>query len=242
MLDRELMRQIQAEEQVGNATGAELLRAQLASYKSIRKAGLIKNELPITAESISKQLVMTGEQKKALKARAKEFEDVKDFAFFTIPSKSIAQQLVENPDYFDFVNDSPTLRNLVMPLTFDMAIPVDKNKQAVPIANSSGLPLDAQREMDENFGKSLAKEGLKSVMVHAYALTYADITSQEQTGKKLIVGFYSRTQDPTVGPSVANVGRIDPDYRLGVSDWHRDYGHRHVHALPAVVPMELEIG
>lgn len=52
MLDRELMRQIQAEEDAQNGVGADFLRGQLTSFRAAKGAGLIKNELPVSQTPI----------------------------------------------------------------------------------------------------------------------------------------------------------------------------------------------
>ena len=185
--------------------------------------------------------VLLPEQKKALKAKAKEVKGAEDFALFTIGPKSIAQQLIEDSKYFSIVNESQSIRDLVKPLTFELAFPVNREGYAVPIPKSNWQRLKTQAEMIAEFGHhlKLADEGLKAIMAHAYVNTQADISHQKQTGKVLIPDFLVRTPDETPDSGTAVVGRFYHVYGLSVYDWHGD--DVNVWALPAVVPANLEI-
>lgn len=186
---------------------------------------------------------LTDSQKEALKTKAGELvEDAKDIVVYRVYSLSISQQMEQDDQYFGYVTSATALKDLIIPVSFDVAVFVDENGHAVALPNSNNLSMSRQKERIENdFSKTLEVPGTKAVMLHAPDWTQLDIEHQKQTNQKLIVGFFARTPDKTVDSNVADVGRIFPDDPLGVGDWNRDDGILSVGALPAVVPEAVKI-
>jgi len=180
----------------------------------------------------------SNEQSKALAEKAKEAGQ--EIIICQIRPKSITQQLIEDAQYFGYVNAAQDLRSLVVPVSFEAAAFVDKKtKRGVPIPKSNERALDRQKEMIEGeFDQDLKVPGVKAIMAHAYVDTQLDIEHQKRIGKKLLVGFHARTPDETFGSRVADVG---PDGLLRVCVWRRDCALGGVFAFPVVVPANLEI-
>ena len=211
-----------------------------AIQNSVAQSGLKTSPLP-KPEVQATTFTLSTEQRQALKERARG--EKKEVVVYTIQPRSITVQLQEDGQYFIFVNDSPNLRELVRPQTFDIAFFVDKKqKWARPIPKSNNSSLQRQRELIEgDFSQSLNTPGVKAIMAHAYVLTQADIAHQKKTGTVLIPDYFARTPDETFGSDVARVGRRHPGRRLDVDDWRRDDGRDYVWALPAIVSANLEI-
>ena len=113
---------------------------------------------------------------------------------------------------------------------------------ALFIPNSNNKILKQQENLVGKFSKDLGKKvkGVEAIMGEApdyveLAFAHLDATGDRLFGEKY--GYnYARTKTPTVGPSVAVVGRFGAVAGLDVDDWDRGDGYGDVFASPLVVP------
>lgn len=146
---------------------------------------------------------------------------------------------------FDYINPSEKMRSNV-PSQMELAI--DPNN--FRIEGSNNLPTNDQfekiREREAILKGKLPKDVGDVIGMlrpkHASILAQLDFEHQKRTGKVLFTNWFGRTDDQTVPGIVADVGRGDPTYRLGVGDWVRGHGGGVVFAVSAVVlPRKLVV-
>jgi len=248
MLDRDFLRQIQAEEAAGNAKGAEYLRSQHTSFRLAKEAGLIKNELPVenlpTAQKVEPEAPKRNLRKETFELLGKLREPTQEEAealrsegriLFKIEPVSLGEFYNAHREYFDYVNSSRTLLDYVPPQAFTVAI----NQENVRIPGSNNSSQKSQLEQTEKHSKTDIEPRYPSgraIMLPATAIAQADINYQiENGGKKLIPDYLLRALDTTVVPRVANVGRYRPDDGLDVDGWGRVDGSLYLWVPSAVV-------
>lgn len=162
-------------------------------------------------------------------------------AVYPLTGESIADQKEKGRNFWYIVqsdnNSLVTLRSMIG----DVA--VDPRPDKFLLAKSNKLTLDQQLEMVAEFSHKLQRR-LKTDSVEAIlgqapdytelVFAHLDKTGQRFFGEKYSYN-YARTQTPTVGSNVADVGGFDADNGLGVDGWRRGGGNGGVFAVPLVV-------
>ncbi len=230
-LARRLMEEAQGFREAG---GPEELHVKpdpivLVSTPSERVEGL---KAPVV-EALTEIQRLSPEQ--VLGLRAVEFD-------FVVPtySKSMEQLVLEGRGRFGYVNESASFRSIVAP-----AAEVAVRSKNLAIPGSNNLSLDDQRQMVADFESAARKKrmpkgatltGITFGLDHASTHTQIDFSFQDQNkGRFLYEGMFARTEDPTSGFNVADVGRSPGDSGLDVGVWDR-HGYRRVWAVPVARP------
>jgi len=165
------------------------------------------------------------------------------FWICTIEPKSLGQVLLQNAACFGYVVPCERLSNLVLPTAFEVAIPIDSDGRARPIAESNNLLPSGQRTMIEEYDRVIGIPDVKVIIGHASVIAQSVIKYQQQQHRrvKLIDRFCACTPDE-VGNDYryACVTQYDTG-QLCIGSWWADERNSRIRVLPVVVPVGLEI-
>ena len=156
----------------------------------------------------------------------------------TLTSQSIATLRSKGmPFWSSWHKDYPQFEALT---SMSSEVAIHPEKLFLPKSNNKTLA--QQEQLINKFSQELSKKvpGVDAIM--GGMADYADLAFAhlEATGDRLFGEKYdynyARTNTPTVGGLVANVGSFGPSDGLAVVSWHRGRGYSRVFAAPLVVP------
>ena len=156
----------------------------------------------------------------------------------TLTSQSIATLHSKGmPFWSTWHKDYPQFEALT---SMSSEVAIHPKKLFLPKSNNKTLT--QQEQLINKFSQELSKKvpGVDAIM--GGMADYADLAFAhlEATGDRLFGEKYdynyARTNTPTVGGLVADVGNFNPSDGLFVNNWYRGYGHSNVFAAPLVVP------
>lgn len=162
----------------------------------------------------------------------------KGLIFLPVQSKSLAQFVVENQDYFwsdglRHVNSTSQLRDYVPPV---MEVAVNPTQLALP--DSFNKSRTTQFNMIEQYSKDEIEPEFpeaRAIMLPSTAYAQVDKVYSEREGEALLKNFYARALDNDSMLYAVIVGRPHPDCKLRAVGWKAVWGNGIVAAVPAVV-------
>ncbi|KKR80825.1 MAG: hypothetical protein UU73_C0002G0190 [Candidatus Daviesbacteria bacterium GW2011_GWA1_41_61] len=160
--------------------------------------------------------------------------------FLPLETKSYAQVVSEDPDYFwsgegelDYANIRPELRDYALPV----AVEVGFNPTQLALPDSFRKSRPVQLQMIEGYSQQLQAEfpDARVVMLPSTGYAQGDRAYKVATGEVLFRNYFARALDNLSEVDAAYAGRLDPSRRFFVHTWFADDGLDFVGAVPAVV-------
>lgn len=168
----------------------------------------------------------------------KEALERRGIVFIPLETKSYAQVVAEDPDYFlqdelKYANARPQLKDYVLPV----AVSVGLKPTELALPGSFSKSRDVQLQMIDAYSRQLQTEfpDARAIMLPSTGYAQADRAYKLQTGEVLFKNYFARALDDLSGVSAACAGRYDPAGRFGVDVWDARGGDVGVGGVPAVV-------
>lgn len=177
---------------------------------------------------------LTAEEKEALRREGLT-------AVYPLTEETIADQRKKGRKFWYVTGSDNNSLLIVRSLIGDVAVDPRPDKFFLPKSNK--LTLDRQLEMVSEFSyklqRKLKTDSIEAILGQAPDYTELAFAHLDAVGERFFgqnYGYnYARTQTPTVGSSVANVGSFGAGGGLVVRGLHRGYGLVSVFAVPLVV-------
>lgn len=171
------------------------------------------------------------DEKEALKGRG--------IKFLHVASRSYAQVVAEDPEYFwdkelEYANARPELRDYALPVAVEVGL---RHPSELALPGSFDKSRKTQLQMIEEYSQKLQLQfpNIRAIMLPSTGYAQADRAYQAETGEVLFRNYFARALDNLSGGFAVLAGRNGRSRRFHVVGWDADRGIGNIGAVPAVV-------